>query len=153
MTFQTSWYKNKIVFRVNPKSTLFQRWIWSMNQHWQIDVEYTWISRWPKSRRYFNIYQRWNNVGCLLGYFSKLRFSDIRQYAFKDTLKTFDDFKNKRKIVWKCIQYTMHCDKIQILKKSPSDEINCTKMPFSFSRATTHHSFTFNLRFLYELKD
>ena len=67
LTFQASWYKNKIVFRVNPKSTLFQRWIWSMNQRWQIDVESTWISRWPTSRRYFNIYQRWINVECLLG--------------------------------------------------------------------------------------
>ena len=52
---------------MNPKSTLFQRWILSINQHWQIDVESTWISRWPTSRCYFNIYQRWINVQCLLG--------------------------------------------------------------------------------------
>ena len=38
-----------------------------MNQRWQIDVESTWISRWPTSRRYFNIYIRWINVECLLG--------------------------------------------------------------------------------------
>ena len=38
-----------------------------MNQRWQIDVESTWISRCPTSRRYFNIYQRWINVECLLG--------------------------------------------------------------------------------------
>ena len=33
-----------------------------MNQCWQINVESTWITRWPTSRRYFNIYQRWINV-------------------------------------------------------------------------------------------
>ena len=38
-----------------------------------------------------------------------------------------------------------------MLKKFPSDKINGTNMPF-FSRASTHHSFTFNLQFLYELK-
>ena len=67
LIFQASWYKNKIVFRVNPKSTLFQRWILSINQRWQIDVESTWISCWPTSRRYFNIYKRWINAECLLG--------------------------------------------------------------------------------------
>ena len=65
LIFQASWYKKKIFFRVNPKSMLFQRWILSMNQRWQIDVELTWISRW----RYFNRYQRWINVECLLGCF------------------------------------------------------------------------------------
>ena len=40
-----------------------------------------------------------------------------------------------------------------MLKKIPSDKIKGTKMPsFFLSRAPTHHSFTFNLRFLYELK-
>ena len=40
-----------------------------------------------------------------------------------------------------------------MLKKFPSDEINGTKNALFFlSRAPTHHSFTFNLRFLYELK-
>ena len=67
LIFQASRHNNKIVFRVNPKSTLFQRWILSMNQRWQIDVESTWISGWPTSRRYFNIYQHWINVECLLG--------------------------------------------------------------------------------------
>ena len=56
-----------LVFRVNPKSTFFQRWILSINQRWQIDVESTWIWRWPTSRRYFYIYQRWINVECLIG--------------------------------------------------------------------------------------
>ena len=40
-----------------------------------------------------------------------------------------------------------------MLKKFPSDKINGTKNALFFlSRAPTHHSFTFNLRFLYELK-
>ena len=40
-----------------------------------------------------------------------------------------------------------------MLKKFPSDKINDTKnTSFFLSRAQTHHSFTFNLRFLYELK-
>ena len=56
-------------------------------------------------------------------------------------------------IFWKCIQYTIHWDKTQMLKKFPSDKINGTKNALFFlSRAPTHHSFTFNLWFLYELK-
>ena len=40
-----------------------------------------------------------------------------------------------------------------MLKKFPSDKINDAKIALSFlSRAPTHHSFTFNSRFLYELK-
>ena len=40
-----------------------------------------------------------------------------------------------------------------MLKKFSSDKINGTKNAIFFlSRAPTHHSFTFNLRFLYELK-
>ena len=40
-----------------------------------------------------------------------------------------------------------------MLKKFPSDKTNDTKnVLFFLSRAPTHHSFTFNLRFLYELK-
>ena len=40
-----------------------------------------------------------------------------------------------------------------MLKKFPSDKINGTKNTlFLLSRAPTHHSFTFNLQFLYELK-
>ena len=56
-------------------------------------------------------------------------------------------------IFWKCIQYTIHSDKTQMLKKFPSDKINGTKNAlFLLSRAPSHHGFTFNLRFLYELK-
>ena len=40
-----------------------------------------------------------------------------------------------------------------MLKKFPSDKINGTKNALFFlSQDPTHHSFTFNLRFLYELK-
>ena len=40
-----------------------------------------------------------------------------------------------------------------MLKKFPSDKINGIKTALFFlSQAPTHHSFTFNLRFLYELK-
>ena len=40
-----------------------------------------------------------------------------------------------------------------MLKKVPSDKINGTKnVLFFLSRAPTHHSFSFNLQFLYELK-
>ena len=40
-----------------------------------------------------------------------------------------------------------------MLKKFPSDKINVTKNTvFLLSRAPTHHIFTFNSQFLYELK-
>ena len=44
-------------------------------------------------------------------------------------------------------------DKIQMLKKFSSDKINVAKnVLFFLSWVPTHHSFTFNSRFLYELK-
>ena len=56
-------------------------------------------------------------------------------------------------IFWKCIQYTIHWDKTQILKKFLPDKINGTKNALFFlSEAPIHHGFTFNLRFLYELE-
>ena len=56
-------------------------------------------------------------------------------------------------IFWKCIQYSIQWDETQILKTLPSDKINGTKNALFFlSRAPTHRSFIFNLRFLYELK-
>ena len=84
---------------------------------------------------------------------------------FKDTLKAFEDFKSKQNSVWSnvfwyikvCIfwtfiQYTMHWDKTQKLKKIPLDKINRSKNALFFlSLASTHHNFTFNLRFLYEV--
>ena len=48
---------------------------------------------------------------------------------------------------------TPYIEKKQMLKKFPSNKINGTKYALFFiSRAPTHHSFTFNLRFLYEPK-
>ena len=84
----------------------------------------------------------------------------------KDILKAFDDFRKKGKnvwinvfwyikvyISWKFVQYTIHWGKTQFLKKISSDETNVTKNVFFFlSRAPTHPSFTFKLRFFYELK-
>ena len=53
-------------------------------------------------------------------------------------------------VSWKYIQYT---DKTQMLKRFFSNKINGTQMPsFFLSRASTHHSFTFNMRFLNGLK-
>ena len=60
----------------------------------------------------------------------RLPFKTIFYFKiFKDTLKAFDYFKNKQKrvwsnvfwyvkvcIFWKCIQYTIHWDKTQMLK-------------------------------------
>ena len=86
--------------------------------------------------------------------------------TLKDTIKPFHDFKNKQKIAWgnvlwyvkvcifrNCIQYTINWDKTQILKKFLSDKRNVTKNALLFFLwAPTHHSFTFNLQLLYELK-
>ena len=55
-------------------------------------------------------------------------------------------------IFWKCIQYTIHSDKTQISKNSLRTKWAVQKCSFFLSRAPTHYSFTFNLRFLNELK-
>ena len=84
----------------------------------------------------------------------------------KHALKAFSNFRNKQQICvkyafWyvkvcifsKCIQYTIHWDKTQILKKFSSDKINgAQNVLFFLSQAPAHHSFAFNLQFLYELK-
>ena len=86
----------------------------------------------------------------------------------KDTLKAFDNFKNKQQCMkcmkwyfWyvkvcifrKNIQCPIHWDKTQMLKKFPSDKVSGTENALFFlSRSTTYHSFTFNLSFLHELK-
>ena len=83
----------------------------------------------------------------------------------KDTLKAFDDCKNKQKSVWssifwyikactlwKCIHYTTHWDKPEIfLKNSFGENKRYKKCPVFLSRAPTPCSFTSHLRFLYEL--
>ena len=53
----------------------------------------------------------------------------------------------------KFLQYTIHWGKTQILKKFPSDKRNDKKNVLLFlSRVRTHHSFTFNMQSLDELK-
>ena len=48
---------------------------------------------------------------------------------------------------------TLYMEIKQMLKKLPLDKVNITKSAlFFYSHAPTHHSFTFNLQFLYELK-
>ena len=71
----------------------------------------------------------------------------------KDTLKAFDDFKNKQKsvwsnvfryvkvcIIWKCVQYTIHWDKIQMLKKISFGQNKrykkCTRFSFPSSNSS-----------------
>ena len=87
---------------------------------------------------------------------------------FKDTLRVFDDFKSKNKsawsnafwyvkvyIFWKFIQYNIYRDKTQMLRKFPLNKVKIKKRkkaPFFLLRAPTHHSFTSNFQFLYELK-
>ena len=55
-------------------------------------------------------------------------------------------------IFWKCIRYAIHWDKTQLLKKFPLGKISGAKIPSFFSRAPSHHCFSFNLWFLHELK-
>ena len=55
-------------------------------------------------------------------------------------------------IFWKCIRYTIHWDKTQLLKKFPLGKISGAKIPSFSSRAPSHHCFSFNLWFLHELK-
>ena len=89
-------------------------------------------------------------------------------FVLKDTLKAINNFQNKQKsvrsnvfwyikvsIFWKCIQYTIHWGKTQMLKQFPLEKINGTKSALFFSllHAPNHHSFTFNLRFLLKHKD
>ena len=99
----------------------------------------------------------------------KNNFIKYNKNKLKDTLKVFDDFKNKQKnagsnvfryvqacIFWKRIQYTIHWDKTWILKKisfGQNKQLNSKKMTvFFLLQSPTHQSFTFNLWFLKELK-
>ena len=56
-------------------------------------------------------------------------------------------------MLWKCIQYTIHWDKTEMLKEFSSNKINGAKNALFFLlRVLTRHSFTLNLWFLYQLK-
>ena len=51
------------------------------------------------------------------------------------------------------VSFLICWDKTQMLRKFPSDKINGTKNALFFlSRAPTHNSFTFNVRFLCDMK-
>ena len=92
-----------------------------------------------------------------------LKRNRFHAWALRTLWKLLTILKTSNKSVWsniflyvkvyifcKCIQYTIHWDKTQMLKKT--SKINGTKNALFFlSRAQTHHTFTFNLRFLYEL--
>ena len=54
-------------------------------------------------------------------------------------------------IFWKIIQYTKHWDETQMLEKLLLDKT--LQNIYFFSRVPTHHNFTFNLKFLYNLKN
>ena len=83
---------------------------------------------------------------------------DLYSFGFvlwmvKDTLQAYEDFKNKQKsvwsnvfpyvkvcIFWKCIQYTIHWDKTQILKKLSFGQNKRYKKCFLFSFANFNSS-------------
>ena len=83
--------------------------------------------------------------------------------SIKDTLEGFRRFWRfwsnvfwyvKVWIFWKCIQYTVHWSKTQLSKKKNLlDKTNGRENALSFiPRAPNHPCFSFNLRFVYELK-
>ena len=75
-------------------------------------------------------------------------WTTLKQAAEVYDVMFFDMFFDN--VFWKCIQYTIPWGKMQILKKFSSDS---TKNALLFLLWTpTHHSFTFNWWFLYELK-
>ena len=95
-------------------------------------------------------------------YFMK---SEKRKNCFKDTLKFFDNFKNKQLkcmksflwyikvyILWRFIQYIKHWNKPQMLGIFPSKVMLRKNALFFLSGVLTHHSFTFNLQFLYGMQ-
>ena len=56
-------------------------------------------------------------------------------------------------LFWKSIQYSIHWDKTQVLKNFPPDKRNGTKnVVYFLSQVPVYHSFTFDLKFLYDLK-
>ena len=85
----------------------------------------------------------------------------VKKAKVKDTLKAFDDFKNKQKsvwsnvfwyvkvcIFWKSIQCTIHGDKTQVLKKNPSDKINSTNNALFSLVSTKSSQFYFSFAIL-----
>ena len=77
-------------------------------------------------------------------------FQTCVKHVLKDTPKAFDDFKNKQKSVWsnafwyvkvctfwKCVQYNILWDKMQMLKKILLDKINDTKNALFFASSNS----------------
>ena len=93
-------------------------------------------------------------------------FINFEIYLLKNTLKAFNDFKNKQKKVCFFTCRSMHIMKVHSIYYTLRRNLNVKKISFLqnkrykkkkktlifLSRAPTHHSFTFNLRSLYELK-
>ena len=55
-------------------------------------------------------------------------------------------------MLWNFVQYTILCDKTQMLKNLSFGQSKRYKKHYFISRSPTHHSFTFNSQFLYEIK-
>ena len=96
-------------------------------------------------------------VICYICYGIFLMECNLRiHWRYSTILKTSNDsevtFFDRPKYVYSESAFNaLYIEIKQIFKKFPSDKMNGIKNAL-FSRAPTHHSFTFNLRFLYELK-
>ena len=78
-------------------------------------------------------------------------FSNLHYCTFKDTLKTFVNFKNKQWSVWSNVFWYVSSE--SLFNTLYIDIKSITKNALFFlSRAPTHHSFAFNSWFLYKLK-
>ena len=126
------------------------------------------LSIWKKHKLLTeNVNDDWKEVYC--EWHLKERLSKVRLLEFfslKDTLKPFEDFKYKQKSVWcnafcyvkkyvysESLLNTLYVEiKNKCWKNSFGQNKQYKKCPLFLSRAPTHHGFTFNLRFLYELK-
>ena len=108
-----------------------------------------WLTQFASEWLFFNLHLRWTK--CTVYLRIHWRLSTILETSNK-SVWSYGFWYVKVCVFWNRIQYTIHWDKIQILQQFPSDKTNGTKTAFFFlSRAPTHHSFIFNLRFLYDL--
>ena len=89
-----------------------------------------------------------------------MAISALDSFSVKDTLKGFDDFKNKQKMYQvksflhiqllysESLFNTLYLRKNTNVKKIPLDKINITKKALLFlSQASTHHSAIFTSQF------
>ena len=96
--------------------------------------------------KYFTHNVRWKNIYAFVQLNHVIHPRHLYcSVMLHDTLKAFDDFKNKQKnvwsnvfwqikvrIFWKCIQYTTQWDKKQMLKKFLLAKTTVQKMPYFF---------------------